>query len=165
LSLSKKKRKKRKPRKGFTRSRKEWEESLATHIGKVVDNLSGKDLADLALVGGLAYLGYYHLKNPVGLLYGPVCLKLATSMNSTAGIAGTLGLVSLGLPFVFSGLAGTTPTRKTDTIDKYREEHGGEEPSEASLTFDPQFSECPEGYFLTRDSFGEVICMPKNPFG
>jgi len=158
LNLPKKKKKK--PRKGFTRTKKEWEESVAAHIGKIVDNLSGKDIAELALMGGLAYLGYSHLKHPAGLLYGPICLKLAGSMNLVAGTAGTIGLIGLGLPFVVAGLKGVPPARKATEIEKYKEETG-QEPPEALVLFDERFSECPEGYFLTRDSFGELICMPK----
>lgn len=153
--------KKKKPRKGFTRSRKAWEESIATHIGKIIDNLTGKDIVDIGIASGLAYLGYQRIKQPSGLLYGPICLRLATSMNIVAGTAGTIGLIGLGLPFVISGLQGTAPMRDEEEMQKYRDETG-EEPSDVAISFNDRFSKCPEGYFLSRDGFGELICMPKS---
>lgn len=89
-----------KKRKGFSRSKKEWEESIATHIGKFIDRLTMKDLIELGLMGGLAYAGYKEF-GLEGALIGPVSLKLATTPGGmglpVSQTAGLLGLVSLGL--------------------------------------------------------------------
>lgn len=51
--------KQRKPRKGFTRSQKEWEESIAAHIGRFIDRLSVRDV-----VYGVTFgLGAWHVYN------------------------------------------------------------------------------------------------------
>lgn len=90
--MAKKRRKK--PRKGFTRSEKEWEESIARHIGKAVDRI---DPLKAIIYGGLGYLGWKTFDNPFGALYGIVSFELAKSMNVVAGTSGVLGLVTLGL--------------------------------------------------------------------
>lgn len=92
--------KKKKPRKGFTRSKKEWEETIAEHIGKFIDKLTLKDVTEAALMGGLAYLGYKEFGLD-GALIGPVALKLATTPGGmgipVSQTAGLIGLASLGL--------------------------------------------------------------------
>lgn len=92
-----------KPRKGFNRSAKEWEKSIATHIGKFIDGMKENDLMDLCLNAGLAYAGYETFKDWKGLLFGPISLKLATTSGGgtppVAQIAGVAGLLSLGLSF------------------------------------------------------------------
>jgi len=62
---------------------------------KILDR--GKQIVDLALNLGLAYLGAKHFKHPVGALFGPIALKLARSENVVAGTSGVIGLVSLGV--------------------------------------------------------------------
>lgn len=48
--------KRKKPRKGFKRSRKEWEKSIAGHIGKFIDRLSAEDVTKLAMFGVSTYV-------------------------------------------------------------------------------------------------------------
>lgn len=73
-------------------------DSLAVHIGKFVDRLGAKDLIDLCLYGTAAYYGYKAFKDqPHGAAMGVISLKLATSMNTAAGVAGVSGLVLIGL--------------------------------------------------------------------
>lgn len=42
--------------KGFKRSKKEWEESIAGHMGKFVDRLSAEDIVKLAMFGTSTYV-------------------------------------------------------------------------------------------------------------
>ena len=51
---------------------------------------------DILLNGGLAYLGTQEIGGVGGALYGPVCLKLATSDTESAAIVGIAGLIALG---------------------------------------------------------------------
>ena len=91
---------KKKARKGFTRSKKEWEKSIAGHIGKLVDKLTAKDLIDISLNVGLAYAGYQVFKDWKGALFGPISLKLAQVEGGTPPVAqsaGLAGLVTLGV--------------------------------------------------------------------
>ena len=93
---------KKKPRKGFKRSKKEWEESAAKHIGKLIDRIDP--------IEALTYLfaAYYgqnafaivdpSIQNRVyGAMYGIVGLKLASSNNTAAGAAGVAALGTIGL--------------------------------------------------------------------
>jgi len=88
--------KKKKPNKGFKRTQKEWEKSIAGHIGKAID--TGK-IPDYLINAGLAYLGYETFQDWRGLLFGPIALKLATGGNLAAGVAGVTALALLGLGF------------------------------------------------------------------
>jgi len=99
------KRKAKKPRKGFTRSKKEWEESIATHIGKIIDNLDAKQLEELMLYGIAGYAGHQAASN-LGVKFpqslggsatAMIGLKLATAMNPIAGAAGVISLAGVGL--------------------------------------------------------------------
>lgn len=73
-------------------------DSIAVHIGKFIDRLDGKSLIDLLLYGTAAYYGYKAFKDqPHGAAVGAISLKLATSMNAAAGVAGVSGLVMIGL--------------------------------------------------------------------
>lgn len=98
-------RKKKKPRKGFSRSQKEWEESVARHIGKFIDNLKGEDLLNLISAGICAYAGFNAAKQLGGdniqaagaAGSGIIAYQLAKSMNLAAGTAGVAYLASLGL--------------------------------------------------------------------
>jgi len=99
---------KRKPRKGFTRSNKEWDESIAEHIGKFIDRMTVKDVEELLLNAGLAYAGYQLYKDWKGLLHGPIALRLARTWGGTppiSQIAGVAGLLTLGLAFAAPTLA------------------------------------------------------------
>lgn len=58
-----------------------------------------KDLAELALMGGLAYAGYERWKHWKGAIIGPVSLKLALAPGGTwhvSQLAGLAGLVNIG---------------------------------------------------------------------
>jgi len=52
------KRKPKNPRKGFNRSKKEWEESIATHIGKFIDKLDGNQIMTLLSNAIVGYAGF-----------------------------------------------------------------------------------------------------------
>lgn len=94
-----------KPRKGFTRSQKEWEESIATHIGKVIDNLKAEDVLNLVGAGISAFAGYSAAKTlgadegvAIGAgMSGIIGYQLAKAPNMIAGASGTAYLASLGL--------------------------------------------------------------------
>jgi len=99
LNLPKKK------RKGFSRSKKQWEESIARHIGKFIDNLKGEDLLNLISAGICAYAGFNAAKQlggddiqaVSGAGSGIIAYQLAKSMNLIAGASGTAYLASLGI--------------------------------------------------------------------
>lgn len=58
-----------------------------------------KDLAELALMGGLAYAGYERWHHWKGAIIGPVSLKLALAPGGTwhvSQVAGLAGLVNIG---------------------------------------------------------------------
>lgn len=56
MSLPKKK------RKGFSRSQKQWEESVAAHIGKFIDKLTLTDVMNIAVFGSASYVAYTSIK-------------------------------------------------------------------------------------------------------
>ena len=86
-------RKQKKPNKGFHRSGKEWEESIAGHIGKAIDN---GHILDYLLTAGLAVMGYDVYGTP-GILIGPLALKLAQAPAIPASATGVLVLGHMGL--------------------------------------------------------------------
>lgn len=104
MSLPRKKKvPKGKPRKGFSRSQKDWEKSIAGHIGKFIDRMTVKDVEELFLNVGLAIVGVEVFKGWKGALYGPIALRLARTDGGSppiAQIAGVAGLLTLGLPFI-----------------------------------------------------------------
>jgi len=101
-----------KPNKGFTRTQREWEESIAGHIGRFLDRLTGEDLQNILITAGITYMGWKAYKSFYGVTFGLISYKLATSPNIVSAAAGLLGLGLLGLGF------GTTATytepRKTE---------------------------------------------------
>ena len=86
-------RKQKKPNKGFHRSAKEWEESIAGHIGKAIDN---GHILDYLLTAGLAVMGYDVYGTP-GILIGPLALKLAQAPSIPAAATGVAVLGHMGL--------------------------------------------------------------------
>ena len=96
---------KRKPRKGFLRSQKEWEETIARHIGKFIDNLKGEDLLNLiagfttaaAAFRAAKIIGADDLQALGASGSGIIAYQLAKSMNLVAGASGTAYLAGLGL--------------------------------------------------------------------
>ena len=97
--------------KGFKRSQKEWEESIAAHIGKFGDRITLDDL--LAIAVGI--WGAVHTQWPAHFLTGAIGYKLARTMGGTppvsqiAGLSilGALGLVGLGEGYEFKLFPGT----------------------------------------------------------
>ena len=100
----------RRKRKGFSRSGKEWEESIAEHIGKFIDRLSPDDIPRLASMGFCAWMGNEAgaqiadkiETRTVGAFTGLLGLHLATSPSMGATppvtqIAGCAILASLGI--------------------------------------------------------------------
>jgi len=94
-----------KRRQGFNRSKKEWEQSIARHIGKFIDNLKGDDILNLCAAGICAYGSFMAAKElgadnalAAGAAgSGIIAYKLATSMNMIAGAAGCGYLASVGI--------------------------------------------------------------------
>lgn len=110
----------RKKRKGFTRSQKEWEESIATHLGKFIDKLTPQQLIDFLAYGIAAYYGQEAVRKQGvedlnarvgGSAMAIISLKLATSMNLPAGVAGTIGLGGIGLCAVVPDIWGIVDPR------------------------------------------------------
>lgn len=146
--------KKNKPRKGFNRSQKEWEESIATHIGKIIDNLKGEDIINLAGAGISAYAGFRagqvagaDLAGSMGVAGSAViAYQLAKSNNVIAGGSGVAYLASLGLINIWNPLmstieevyAGLTPRNIKDV------------PDYVDYTIVEGKATCPEGYHLER---------------
>jgi len=123
------KRKPKKPRKGFTRSAKEWEQSIATHIGHVIDNLKGDDILNLSAAAICAY-GSFMAAKQLGASNelaagaagsGIIAYKLATSMNMIAGAAGCGYLASVGI----IDLYGADLVKKTQTLVEGQRLWGG----------------------------------------
>lgn len=87
--VKKKKKKVKKPR-----------EKLEKGLDKIIEWLkkqNPKDLAELTLMGGLAYAGYQVTKDWKGTLIGPIGLKLAQTDGIPSQIAGLTTLAVLGL--------------------------------------------------------------------
>lgn len=120
------KQKQKKPRKGFNRSKNEWEETIAGHIGRAIDRIP---IIDGLIYGALAYLGATALKDPLGALWGPISLKLAISGNVVSGTAGLLGLSLIGLSY---------PATKEEIVIS---------PPEPAPE-EPEGVKCPPGYTL-----------------
>lgn len=59
--------------------------------------LGPQDIIDLAALITVSYYGYKVFGNVHGSAYGIISLELAKSMNQAAGMAGTAGLIILGL--------------------------------------------------------------------
>jgi len=169
--------KKKKPRKGFTRSSKEWEESIATHIGHLIDNLKGEDLLNLIAGAGCAYAGYNaaviagaDIAGQIGAAgSGIIAFQLAKSMNVIAGGSGTAYLAALGLINVWNPLVSTlevaygavTPRNIDDVAEEYEEPIKGQEVAKGVFKMT-----CSEGYHLERVTTEyprlKYICV-KNP--
>lgn len=74
-------------------------EHIATHIGKMADNMTLNDVVDLGLTGVFAYLGY-KAWGVYGIPTGPLAYKLATTRGGTppaSQIAGLLMLLEMGI--------------------------------------------------------------------
>lgn len=104
-------------RKGFSRSQKAWEESIATHIGKVIDNATPAQLLDLTAALVSTYYGYKAAEltgakfpdSLKGAGVGLIAYRLARSRNLIAGASGTLGLAGIGLVNVWNPLRDILP--------------------------------------------------------
>jgi len=98
-------------RKGFKRSKKEWEESIAGHIGNFVNRLSLDDLVALSI----GIWGALHMGDPKGFATGLIGYKLAKSPSNLGAGA---GLVLLG----FTGLIGIPDVKPFLTTSPIRME-------------------------------------------
>jgi len=159
--LPKKKRPKAKPRKGFTRATKEWEESIARHIGKIIDNLKAEDILNIAGASVAAYAAFRaaqiakaDIPTSLGAAgSGIIAYQLAKAPNIIAGGSGVAYLSVLGLINVWNPLISTlevaygavTPRNIEDVTEDFTEPSKGEEvlPGVYKQT-------CPEGYHLER---------------
>lgn len=68
---------------------------IGKHIGKIVDNTSLKDVADIAVLLGCSYYGYKTMGNH-GLIVGAVGYKLATTRGGAPPVSQIAGLGVLG---------------------------------------------------------------------
>ena len=105
-----------------------------------------QDLAELAIMGGLAYAGYEAFHTWKGALWGPVSFKLAQTQGGTPPVAqsvGVGGLAVLGLALGADEQGGY----KTPPIGPQKE---------FILTFGEA---CPEGYSLLTTAFGFNYCV------
>lgn len=116
---------KRRKRKGFSRTAKEWEESFATHVGKIIDNLKAEDILNLVASGISAYGGYAAAKRLGGdevtalggAASGIIAYQLAKAPNIVAGASGTAYLASLGIVNLWdpiTGVAKALPMQLTE---------------------------------------------------
>lgn len=53
---------KRKQPKGFSRSPKEWEQSIAGHLGKIIDKMTVTDIFNILVFGSTAFVTYEGLE-------------------------------------------------------------------------------------------------------
>lgn len=83
------KKKQRKARKGFTRSAKEWEKSIATHIGKFIDKLTSKQIMELITNGIVAYAGYKAVENIFPGHYEERTIKVGGTRPGEGGVGYT----------------------------------------------------------------------------
>jgi hypothetical protein len=122
-------------------------DSLALHIGKIVDNSTVRDVAEVALMASLAYMGWERLGGLSGAVLGPISLKLATSpQNAISQIAGVGGLAFLGASY---GV--TVPSENLDT---------NKTPFEAFWETAAK-KQCPDGYILDWNVVQGWYCKPK----
>lgn len=84
---------------GFKRTQKQWENSLADHIGNFGDRLTFDDLIAIA-VGGWAAL---HTQHPIHFLSGVLGYKLARTDGIPSELTGIAILAAVGLIGVPSG--------------------------------------------------------------
>lgn len=90
-----KKRKKKVPRKGFKRTEKEWEKSIAGHLGKMVDRLTVDDVLTVAC----AILGYHAFEDWRWAVAGAIGYKLARTEGGTGQIGFDSPLFGVEIPF------------------------------------------------------------------
>ena len=111
-----------------------------------------KDLAELALMGGLAYAGYEAFKDWKGALLGPVSYKLATAPGGTppvAQITGVAGLTTLGLA-LSSEFIGDMIRPAFSLADVWAPDR--------DVKAIPPWDKCPDGYIHTGHGVFWKIC-------
>lgn len=108
---------KRKPRKGFSRSKKEWEETIASHIGKAIDRFTIDDFLTI----GVGIWGGLHMEDPLAGLVAAIGYRLASrpigGTPPVAQIAGVSMLAAIGiggLPMMGEERGRLEPTDKPD---------------------------------------------------
>lgn len=150
-------RRKRKPNKGFRRTQKEWEESIAGHIGKVTDQTTWPGVFDFALNLGLAYVGQDVFGFPFGMLVGPIALKLACTPSAgivgASQLAGLTMLGAMGLAFSGKHPAAQQAEETYPEID-----YGTMDCTAPIFNHRQKMWICPEGYEFHQDQFGNVMC-------
>lgn len=80
---------------------KEKLKDLPDFLKNFASKLGPQDIIDLAALITVSYYGYKVFGNVHGSAYGIISLELAKSMNLPAGVAGTAGLITLGLAAVW----------------------------------------------------------------
>ena len=154
---------KRKSRKGFKRSNKEWEESLSGHIGRLVDRLSFDDWLALA-IGAVAG---YATESWEGALTGMIGYKLATTRGGSPPVAQIAGLVTLSglglasLAMQYDYLPDIpTPGAKDVTVNSQTIQQAGIGPMVKPTGTKGNYV-CPLGYTLVYLPHGAIMCQLK----
>lgn len=136
-------------------------ERIAIHIGKIIDNTSVKDLAEVGLMASLAYAGYEVWGDWKASLFGPVALKLAQSPGGTppvSQLAGVAGLSYLGLCFT----GGAFGSFLSDPIGAFKTEGDLIKKRGGALYVKPtEEGACPEGMVrMFREGYAS-ICVDR----
>ena len=74
-------------RKSFTRSNKEWEESITGHIGKFIDKITVDEIMKGSAFLGGAYLVHEFITNPYAPLVSPILLVLDRQKGSIQSVS------------------------------------------------------------------------------
>jgi len=110
-------------------------QSIALHIGKIVDNSSVKDVAEVGILGLIGYEGY-KLWGTSGLLSGIVGFKLATAPSEIAAASGVITLATMGLTAAVPSIAEWLEEHglaESGVVEKYMKEHYGLDPSDYTI--------------------------------
>lgn len=97
-------RKKRKPKQPFWKKLDPELRHIGEHLGKVIDNSTIKDVADIALMLSVGYLGFSRASQPEEAVTAMLGYKLATSEGGSPPVSqivgcGLLGYQFIGLPY------------------------------------------------------------------
>ena len=144
---------------------------LSLYAGKI----PASAIPDLAIMGGLAWLGFSKFKSPGGALFGPISYKLALAPGGTPPVAqmtGVAGLTALGLSLAYkpdeapgwAPGAPPAPIIPKDTWTLYIDEEGKEWCLPTYVAFDPKKG-CKHPYEpqLTLQGWRCILKGPKCP--
>lgn len=95
---------------------KKQRKKILSKFEEWVKKLKPQDVIDLAALATVSYYGYKVFGNIHGSAYGIISLELAKSMNAPAGMAGTVGLMMLGLAAVWPHKTRETARRNLKAI-------------------------------------------------